>query len=94
MPNDQVWGLPENLVDQYADQDLVSLGNEIIDVVDINDANRVALHAQNSNTDAAARALKVEGKTEIVGDVTVDGIITANSSIQGNNAALNLETEN
>jgi hypothetical protein len=33
MPNDQVWG--NALGNQNADQDLVSLGNEIIEVADI-----------------------------------------------------------
>ena len=78
MPNTQVWGLPEGVEDQYADQDLVSLGNEIIEVADIEDAARTALKATNSDGDG--KALEVVGKAEfhneiIVGDGDNDGEI-------------------
>ncbi len=62
-----VWGNPDG---DQKNQDLVSdtENTNILRVsnVDNNDADRAAIFAKNSNTGANARALKVEGKADII----------------------------
>ncbi|NQU05679.1 MAG: hypothetical protein HQ568_06265 [Calditrichaeota bacterium] len=77
MPNDQVWGNSDT--SQNADQDLVTLGNEIIEVVDIDDDERTALKTSNSN--AAGLALEVVGKVNLSSSVTIGGVTTLNGEV-------------
>ena len=77
MPNTPVWGHPQG--QQELQQDLISPLNPqqgdhaVIKVNDVNnnDADRPAIFAKNSNNGANARALKVEGVSELDGKVIV-----------------------
>ena len=79
MPNAEVWG--NALGNQNEEQDLVSPVDPeegdpaIIRVNDVNnnDAARPAIYAKNRNVGANARALKVEGTSELRGHVNVHG---------------------
>jgi hypothetical protein len=117
MPNEQVWGQVGEETEKVADQDLVSLGNEIIEVVDIEDDARIALKASNkdgassvaieaegqlkvtavslnnpaskgidvvnTSTNASARALKVQGTSELDGKTLVDGHLVITGAENG-----------
>ena len=81
MPNQSVWGNPDD--NQIEEQDLVTKINPdegdqaIIRVNDgnNNDEDRPAIFAKNSNAGADARALKVEGKSELDGALQVSGAV-------------------
>ncbi len=94
MPNEQVWGQNAPNHTREADQDLVSLGNEIIEVADIEDDSRVALKA--SNTDGVdAVAIEAEGKVVVTansdGNPVSIGLKTTNDSTNANARALKVE---
>ncbi len=73
MPNTPVWG--NDTETQAGDQDLITVeeSGSVILVNDVNNANdaKIAAHFINSSTNANARALKVEGKSEFCGEVLI-----------------------
>ena len=91
-----VWGREEE-GEQTPNQNLVSLGNEIINVVDIEDDDRTALKTANTSDAANARALKVEGMAEIVANVFEmapgsTGLLVSNASRNPFGRALKVQT--
>jgi len=94
MPNIQVWGQQDAIPLPMANQDLVSLGNEIIEVADIADATRVALKA--SNIDGAnSVAIEAGGQVKVTAvsddDPASQGIHVINSSTNADARALKVE---
>lgn len=93
MPNDQVWG-QNGQPTQHGDQDLVSLGNEIIEVADIEDDSRIALKASNKDG-VSSVALRAEGKVEIVavseGNPVSTGLHVTNESTHVDARALRVD---
>jgi len=80
-------------------EDMVSSTNNrnILKVNDVNNANdnKKAAHFINSSTHADARALKIEGKTEIIGNTISNGTITitgAENSLEASDGELWLGT--
>jgi hypothetical protein len=59
---------PENV-----DLETIAANKNTIKINDVNDGNddKIALHTKNSSNNADARALKVEGRTELKGDVEI-----------------------
>ncbi|MCF7809571.1 hypothetical protein K9N50_01145 [bacterium] len=65
-------------------EDDVDVSNKgCVKINDVNDGNddKIALHTKNSSTDADARALMVEGKTEITGDTAITGDVSVDGEI-------------
>lgn len=79
------WG---NAADNRNNQHMESPNGYHLKVTDANE-NGPALYAKNSNAGASARALKVEGVSELIGDtqatgnLTVDGQASVTSVING-----------
>jgi len=92
MPNTPVWG--SETEDREADQDLISLGNEIIEVADIEDDSRIALKASNKDG-ASSVAFEAEGQLKVTAVDTDNpaskAIHTVNDSINASAKAIEAE---
>ena len=85
MPNTSVWGNANE--DREANQDLISLGNEIIEIADIADSARKALKASNKDG-ASSIAIEAEGQVKVT---AVSENNPASKGLDINNESTNLD---